>query len=455
MATEVIMPKLGLTMTEGKIIDWLKQEGDPVKQGEALFVVETDKVTLDVEALISGTLLKIVVGSGQTTPLSQVIAYIGKPGEELPDFEDISMSEAFSPSVQPTETMKKLIPTGDKLVSPIKTSPLARRMAKEHDIDLSTVQGTGPQGRIVKADIQQIIEDKKIEGAAVSSGFIKASPIAKRIAREYHIDLSSIQGTGPQGRIVEADIQKVIDAQKADKVVAPIAEGIPSELRSINTVKRLTAQRMSESFQTAPHFYLHIELNVVRLVKLRKKMLPEFEAKLGIRLTYTDFLLKALAQSLPGYPLLNASWSDGKVRIFKEVNLGVAMATERGLVVGVIHQAEKMGLKEIAQARDNLKKKATANRLKHEDMAGGTFTITNLGMFGIDDFSPILNPPQSAILAVGAIVERPVGEEGKVVLRPTLRLTLAVDHRAADGVEGALFLKAIRETLVSPEALLK
>ncbi|OQY32427.1 MAG: hypothetical protein B6243_07490 [Anaerolineaceae bacterium 4572_5.2] len=390
MATEVIMPKLGLTMTEGTIVSWLKQEGETVEKGDALLEIETDKVVLGVEAPAGGTLLKILADTGETTPLAQIIGYIGEPGEKLPQPETAPTDAAPLPSPQPAVAKKKTP------ASQIKTSPLAKRLAGEYNIDLSTVAGTGPQGRIVKEDIQRVIEAQKVNVQSAPAPPVKASPLAKRLGREHNIELSTVEGTGPQGRIVEVDIRRIIESKKTDTPAESMVEVVPSQLQSITRIQRLTARRMSESFQTAPHFYLNIE-----------------------------------------------------------INLGVATATEQGLVVSVIHQAESLSLEEIIRARTALSQKAKDGKFSPDDVTGGTFTFTNLGMFGIDDFTPILNPPQSAILAAGAIVERPVGENGQVVLRPTLRLTLAIDHRVADGVDGAMFLKDLRALLDSPETLFR
>jgi len=393
MTTEVIMPKLGLTMTEGKVIQWLKKEGETVQEGETLFTVETDKVALDVESPASGTLLKILVPEGGTAPIAEVIGFIGSPGEPLPEVKKVAPQPAASaqPSLRPV-TPAQAQPVSAGAPQPI--SPLARRLAADHNIDINQVAGSGPGGRIVEADIQKIIADK---------------------------------GT------VGEQVQPAMD--------------VPSELRPLNQVKRITARRMSQSFQTVPHFYLNVELICDRLVETRERLQAEFENKHQVHLTYTDFLMKALALTLPQHPLLHASWEDGQIRVYQEVHLGLAVSTPQGLVVAVIHQSEKLSLLEIARRSDELTRRARENKLTPEDVANGTFTLTNLGMYGVDSFLPIINPPQSAILAVGAMTERPISEQGRLVLRPTMKLTLAADHRAVDGVEGAEFLKSLVEVL--------
>jgi len=397
MITEVTMPKLGLTMEEGTILSWFKGEGEAIRAGEILLSVETDKVAIDVEAPINGTLLKIVVPSGITVPLGEVIAYIGNPGDIIP--EKIKPASGSSTPVAPGTRITE--PAVAPAIGPIKVSPIARKLADENKIDLSTVHGSGPQGRIVEADIRAILSERE------------------KVA---------------QPRVVPAEVSY--------------------KLQSLTSVQKVTAQRMSESFRTIPHFHLSIELNAAPLVELRQKLLPEYEAGLGRRLTYTDLLLRALALLLPKHPLLNAAYhGESQVKLYEEINPGVAIAAGQGLVVGVIHHADRMSLEEIAQACHTLTVKAQERRLTPDDISGGTFTLTNLGMYAVDDFSPIINPGQSAILATGAIVERVVSESGKLMLRPTLRMTLAVDHRVADGIAGALFLKDLRDLLEVPEAL--
>ncbi len=399
MLTEVIMPKLGLTMDEGTILSWFRTEGEPILAGEALLSVETDKVAIDIEAPANGVLLRILVPEGITVPLGEVIAYIGEPGDAIP--EVTKPAPASSSPVVPASENITVEPSSATITGPIKISPIARRLAEENKIDITT-----------------------------------------------------IRGTGPQGRIVEADIRAILDASDSAPGEPVLPAEVPSKMQSLTSVQKIVAQRMSESFHTIPHFYLSIEINAFSLVELHRELLPGYQARIGIRLTYTDLLLRALALTLAKHPLLNAAYhSDSDVKIYNEINLGIAISTGQGLVVGVIHRSERMSLGEIAQRRQALATKALEHRLTPQDIAGGTFTLTNLGMYGVDDFSPIINPGQSAILATGAIVERPVGEGRQLVLRPTLRTTLAVDHRVADGVTAALFLKDLRSVLEASEAL--
>ena len=399
MITEVIMPKLGLTMDEGTILNWLKREGETVRAGEALLAVETDKVAIDVEAPAEGTLLKILVPEGATVPLGEILAFIGEPGEALP--------VPGEPSSEP---------------APLDTPPSQAR-----SIESASTPATGP---------------------------IKVSPIARKLAQENDIDLTTIQGSGPQGRIVEADIRLILSGREMAAPPPAATPEIAYRLQSLTPVRKVTALRLSESFRTIPHFYLSVEFNVGAMVKLHAELSLRTDAEPGIHLTHTDLLLKALALTLPRHPMLNAAYyNESEVKVYTDINPGVAIATEQGLVVGVLQHADRMPLEEITRRRHSLATKAQERRLTPQDISGGTFTLTNLGMYGVDDFSAIINPGQSAILAVGAIRERPVAIDGQLALRPTLRMTMAVDHRVADGALGGLFLKDLRTVLEAPERL--
>lgn len=407
MVTEVIMPKLGLTMTEGKILAWYRTEGEMVKASEPLLSIETDKVALDVEAPASGTLLKILYPAGDAAiPLETVIAYIGNKDETLP-----------TPQSERSQTLTARSPESEHTVAaagvtspdePIKISPLAKKLALEHQIDWKTLKGSGPQGRIVEADILQAIEQKK------------SSP-----------PLTS---------------QPTLPEAQAD-------QPLPYRVIGLNQIRRVSARRMTESYQTIPHFYIRKEIALTRLVELRNYLLPEFEKKLGFRLTYTDFFLRALAMTLPKHPLMNASWKDGEIHSYTTINTGIAITTQRGLAVGVIHGIEKLPLEEIVRKRTLLTEKARQAKLEWSDISNATFTLTNLGGFGVDDFDPIINPPQAAILACGAIAERPIAEAGKITLQPTMRLCLAADHRVADGADAAAFMSDLCELLVSLQGM--
>jgi len=372
---EVIMPKLGLTMEEGTIVRWLKAEGEEVKKGEPLLEVQTDKVTMEVEAPATGILGKILIPEGETVPVVQVIAYILAPGEEPPEEWPVAapVREAVVPKPMPR-------------TKAIRATPAAKRMARDREIDLALVKGTGEGGVITREDILRFME-KPLPEVVAASPRIKASPRARKVAEEKSISISEIEGTGPGGRITEQDI---LDFLALQELVTP------------GPIQRITARRLSQGFTTAPHFYLTVEAQATRLVEWRERLIPAIEEEVEVRLTFTDMLILVVAKALQDHPLANASWEDGRLRIAKEINIGMATAVEEGLIVPIIRNADQKGLGEIARERNELEGKAAKGKLSLEELEGGTFTLTNLGMFGVDEFGAIINPPQSAILAWAA-----------------------------------------------------
>lgn len=420
---QVIMPKLGLTMEEGTIVRWLKAEGEEIEKSEPLFEVQTDKVTMEVEAPASGTLGKILVAEGETVPVVQVIACILEPGEEAPEEWPIPepVKEALIP--RPAVTPAKVVAT-----------PAAKRMARERGVDLTQIEVTGEGGVITSEDILRFLEKPPPEVVA-GSPRIKASPRARKLAQEKGISLEEMEGSGPEGRMTEEDI---VDFLATQEFVAP------------SPIQRITAERMSESFTTATHFYLTVEAWATRLVEWHKRRIPAIEGEVGGRLTFTDMLILLVAKVLQDHPLVNASWEDGRIGIAKEINTGMATVVEEGLIAPVIKSADQKGLAEIARERFELANRAPEGKLSLEELEGRTFTLTNLGMFGVDEFGAIINLPQSAILAVGRIAERAVVENGKVVVGPTIHLTLSVDRRVVDDAEGAQFLEDLKSRIEEP-----
>lgn len=426
---EVIMPKLGLTMDEGTIVRWVKKEGDPITKGEILFEVDTDKAVNEVESFFTGTLGKVLVEEGETATVLQVIAYILEPGESAPE----SWPEPTVPSTVPEE------PEVAETSAPIiRVTPIARRLAKDKGIDLTQVKGTREQGTITKEDVLHFA-DRLPEQEDVAKEIVVASPRAKRIAREKGVPLESILGSGPGGRITEQDVVQFFERK---------------ELITPTRTQSIAAERLTKSFTSVPHFYLRIEVDASSLSSWRERLLPVVENAVGVRLTYTDMLVQLVAKTLEKHPRLNASWEGGFIRLIQEVNLGIATSTDEGLVVPVVKNANRKELAQIAEERKKLTEKAQSGKLGLSDLEGGTFTITNLGMFGIDEFEAIINPPQSAILSVGRIAERVVAKAGHVVIRPTLRLTLSIDHRVLDGAVAARFLEELKGFIEAPDELL-
>ena len=420
MPTTVIMPALELAQETGKVIRWLKAPGDAVRKGEPIVEIETDKVTVEIEAPASGILGSVTAREGDVVPVGQAIALIAAPGE----------GDAPTPGV-------------------VKASPLARKLAEQHGIDLAQVKTAG--GKIEKADVLAHVDRRSPpaagNGAATREAAARltaASPKARRLAAERGLDLGALRGSGPAGAVLAADIP-------AARTSAP-SEAARAGARGdgVSNVWRIMAERMTQSWTSAPHFYLVREVNVSRLAAWRAQAGKQTAA----RITYTDLLVRLVAAALARHPAANVAWKDGTIVRHAEVNIGLAVALDDGLVVPVLHRADTLGLPEIAARREDLVARAQAGKLRPADIQGGGFTISNLGMYGVDAFSAIVNPPQAAILAVGRIAERVVALNGQPAVQPTMALTLSCDHRALDGARGAQFLGALAELIEEPLALL-
>ncbi len=445
MAEEVVMPQLGLTMTEGTLVRWLKREGENVAKGEPLIEVQSDKVTMEVESTDSGVLGGIRVQEGEVVPVGQAIAYLLEPGEDVPESEpEKTAPPPLQPEAAPEPTAAVPRESGER----VKASPAAKRVAKERGVDLAAVMGTGTGGRIVEADVVAAAEKA---AQPVAEGRVKASPLAKKIAKERGLDLKRIAGTGPGGRIVKRDVLAAA-AAPASTPAAMVATG--GELIPLSGIKKVTAERMLESFRTAPHFYLTAEVDAGNLVELRRRLLPGVEERTGVRLSLTDLMIRIVALALREHPAANALWTGEAIQRASQANVGLAIAAPSGLLVPVIHEAGKMTISEVATRRQDLVERARSGKLALEDFEGGTFTLTNLGMYGIAVFNAILNPPQATILAVGRIADRPAVRDGQIVARPLMYVTLSSDHRQLDGVEAAQFLQRIRELVEDPYLLL-
>ena len=461
MAVEVIMPKAGSEMEEGEIVQWFKNEGDHVEEGEVLLEIVTDKVNMEVEAEATGTLLKILAQSGDVVPVVQTIAWIGEPGEKIPGASE-------SGEVAPAETIieKKVDYTPVKEVekvdySGLRATPAARAYARKKGIDLSKVKGSGPKGRIHKDDVLDYKLNTKV----------KISPLAERIAKIEGINTESIVGTGPNGKIMKADIMAVLHgapkveaAPKAE--VAPKAPKAPKapnenqwgvvETVPMSPMRKVISKRMSESYFSAPTFVVNVEVDMTELLALRKKVVDAIIEETGKKATVTDFISLAVIKSLMKHPYVNASLSSDEKEMYLHhyVNLSIAVGMDSGLVVPVIKGADKMSLKELVVASKEITTKALAGKLKPDEMADSTFTISNLGMYGVKSFVPIINQPNTAILGVSATVQKPVVLNGEVTVRPIMTLTLTADHRVVDGLEGAKFMKTLKEAIENPLSLL-
>jgi len=429
MPTSVIMPALELAQETGKVLRWLKSPGDRVGKGEPIVEIETDKVTVEIEAPAAGVLRDVVAGPGDVVPVGRTIALIygaGEAGAAAPVPDDVAGRRpgAAAAAVEAPS---------------IKASPLARKLAEQHGVDLTQLRTAS--GRIEKADVLAHVESRKAPAAnGAPARIAAASPKARRLAAERGVALSAIRGTGPGGAVLAADVP--VEAPRA-------AEAAPT-VPGVSTVWRIMAERMTASWTTAPHFYLVREVHVARLVTWRERA----NSRAGARLTYTDLLVRLVAAALAQDPRVNVSWRDGRIVPNTEINVGLAVAIEDGLVVPVLHRADTLSLTEIAERREDLVSRAQAGRLRPADIQGGGFTISNLGMHGIDAFSAIVNPPQAAILAVGRIADRVVAVNGQPAVQPTMVLTLSCDHRALDGARGARFLGGLADLVEEPLTLL-
>jgi len=455
MPTNVIMPALELAQETGKVLNWLKRPGDTVRKGEPLVEIETDKVTTEIEAPASGILHEVTARPGDVVPVGRTIALI------------VEEAGAGVPLVQAAA------PLAGAAVSAaaVGASPLARKIAEEHGVDLARVKAVG--GKIQKADVLAYIASQQVSVAPVGNAASPlASPKARRLAAERGLDIGTIRGTGPDGAVLAADVAAAHAAAARAPVApapvspgpvgpAPVAPGRAAEVaaapgtpretaQAVGTVWRIMAERMTASWTSAPHFYLVREVTVSRLTAWRERA----NAQAGTRITYTDLLVKLVAAALSRHPRANASWRDGAIVQHADINIGLAVALDEGLVVPVIHRADTLGLTEIATRREDLVSRAQAGKLRPADIQGGVFTISNLGMYGVDAFNAIVNPPQAAILAVGRIADRVVALNGQPAVQPTMVLTLSCDHRALDGARGAQFLGALADLIEEPLTLL-
>jgi pyruvate dehydrogenase E2 component (dihydrolipoamide acetyltransferase) len=459
MAFEVIMPTLGLTMEEGTITEWLKQEGDLVAKDEPLFVVETDKAAMEVPAPASGVLSRIIAAVGATVAVREPIALIG----------DASQASAPAATGVPSATAGTTTVAGAPARAPhrqpdsrLRVSPAARRVARELGVDLNSLNGTGPEGRIVERDVRAVTSPSQAPTAASAADErIVASPLARKLAAEHGVDLSALRGSGPGGRIVERDVLAAVAAQPTPPTPTPTPGAAPAPTVApaagtvpLGRLRRITAERMAASSQTVARVTLFMPVDMAEAVRFRTQLAPEFERRYGARLSYDAMIAKAAALALRDHAELNAQWVDGAVRPLEVVNIGVAVALDAGLVVTVVRDADTKALQAIQSELNNLVEKARAGRLGPDDVSGSTFTITNLGGYGVEAFTPIVNLPEAAILGVGRIAKLPAVVDDALTIREQMTLSLAFDHRVADGAPAARFLQRLKEILEAPYLLL-
>jgi pyruvate dehydrogenase E2 component (dihydrolipoamide acetyltransferase) len=441
MPVPFIMPKFDMDQEKATIISWAKQEGEFVKFEETVLTVETDKVAIDVPAPATGTLARISYKDGEVVPVTTVIAYILKEGETLADLPK-AYTTAAVPLPSPAAVESTVTPIA---IASVPATPVAARMAKEEGVDLSKVAASGE--KITRRDVEGYLASHK----AASRVEVAATPAARRVAREHGVLLEAVAGTGPRGRVQAADVSAVAQSTPVTSI-----NGRRADVVELTGIRQTIAERMQASFRTSPHIALTIEVDVTALENVRIHLNHIAQTRGGAKISMTALLVKIAAWALERNRYVNASLIDGKIHLWKDVNIGVATAIENGLIVPVLHGANRLSVSQLASALQELTTRAREGKLGLPDVQHGTFTISNLGMYGIKQFRAIINPPESAILAVGTVVRKPVviNEQDEVAVRPMMSITLSADHRVIDGVVAAQFLQDLAQAIEMPEALL-
>ena len=470
----VIMPALEMAQDTGTLLRWLKSEGEQVQRGEPLMEIETDKVTLEIESGGSGVLTQVSAGPGDEVPVGQVIALLLAEGEKaeslapkpvpLSRLSREPLAGALTPNPVPPES-GALTPNPSSrrsrrepfsgrgaLSTQVAASPLARRLAAEHGVDLSELPATS--GRISKADVLAWLQRE----AAAADQRVLASPKARRLAAEQGIELATLAGRGPQGAVLAGDVQAAApEVAAAPTVIAADAAAADDEVLRVvplTGMRGAIAARTQASARTAPHISLTLSADMSEALRLQQQLGPAVQAASGHKLTLTTLLARAVVATLKTHSRLNAHLLKDEIREFRPVHLGVAVALADGLLVPVMRDCDTLGLAQLQASLQQLAERARARTLTTAELRGATFTLSNLGMYGIEHFSAIINPPEVAILAVGAVQERVVAVAGQAVVRPMLQLTINVDHRAVDGAVAAAFLRDLKNLLENPWSLL-
>ncbi len=444
MATEIYLVKVGMNMTEGVVEEWYIADGARVEKGELLYRLETEKVNLDVDAEASGT-VKHLVGEGITMEPGDVVGYIFADGETIPD--DLSTLGGGTPAAVESEEAPAPAAAAPIAVSSVSaegrilSSPAARRLAGELGVDYTSLSGSGPGGRIVEADVQAAAD-----GAAQAGG--PSSPMARKLARELGVDLATVTGTGPGGRITKEDVEKAASAPAPAAAPVAAAGSVP-----VRGMRKTIAERMHESLKSMAQLTMDMDVNMDDAIKLRNQLVEEW-ADEGVKPTYTDLVIRAVARALAKHPLMNASWGDKEITLHGDIHIGMAVALEEGLIVPVIRDAGSISMKSLAEESSRLAADARAGTVSLDDMQGGTFTVSALGMFGVDAFTPIINAPQAGILGVNRIRDDVSWDGDRPVKTQIMRLSLTWDHRVLDGGPAALFLAEVKNLLEAPYRLL-
>jgi pyruvate dehydrogenase E2 component (dihydrolipoamide acetyltransferase) len=447
VATELVLPMLGIQIENGKIVEWLKAEGEAVEKGESVFLVETEKVETEVESPVAGTLAKILCPAGAEVPVLTVVGVITAPGEQLPEKYTKAQpvpavakeTTATATPVQPAPTTPGGLAASSEQPSapaggPLRAMPAARQLAKDEGFDLNTLAGTGPKGEILLKDVREAL-------AAGGTPAVKASTLAARLARKEGLPLTDVQGSGLRGRIMRTDVEEVVAEAATPRLGKAIA---------FDSMRQVIARRMAESAFTAPHIYFFADVCLDTLLAFRQSLVEDFERCYGLKPSFNDFLIKAVARNIVDFPILNATLKGQEIHIPSEVNIGLAVALPGGLVVPAVAGADTAGLVEICRQRADLVARARIGKLSMEELQRGTFTISSLAQYDINSFTAIINPPQSGILSVGKTRDELALVDGQVVVKKVATFGLSVDHRVIDGAVAAEFLQNLKWKLERP-----
>jgi pyruvate dehydrogenase E2 component (dihydrolipoamide acetyltransferase) len=487
MATKVYMEALSPTMEEGRLISWLKNEGDEISEGDVLAEVETDKATMELVARGSGVLRKRLIGDGDTANVGTMIAVVAGADEDISGLVGADgASQDPGSGAEPAEAAERVEEAGGRKDGDV--AQAAQALAgSEHTEQDKAERGTAdhaasgekptptPDSKTRAAEGEgkpSIVQEGDDRGGDAGNGRVKASPLARRLAAESGVELGSLQGSGPGGRIVKRDIEAAMqDApeaasaapqqpaaeeaeEAASRTPAPAAAPQPTAAAAYRDVpltqmRKTIAKRLATSIGPVPTFYLTVEVDATELMSMRGRINDRFKDQ-GVKVSPNDLIIKAVAMALTRHPMVNAAWTDQAIRQFHDVHIGVAVAIDEGLITPVIRDAHRKGVTEIAREVKELAGRAREKKLKPEEYTGSTFSLSNLGMFGIEEFTAIINPPEAAILAVGAIADKVVAEGGEMQIRPRMRMTLSCDHRVIDGATGAQFLQTLTRYLEDP-----
>lgn len=430
--TEIFMPKAGMDMKEGRLIRWLKEIGDHVEKDEPIMEIETDKITMEAEAPATGILLAKLIEDGTTVPVLQTIGYIGQPGEKSPD---APVAAADTPAAAPVETAAETAAPASKLPvlnGSVAATPYAKKLAAEKGVELAAVTASGPAGEVHASDVL----------AAAQSGAVNATALAKKYAEVNGVDLSAVSGTGHDGKIRKNDVLNA--AAPAQREITRIP---------LTPIRKAIARNMFNSLHSMAQTSDSVEIDVTELMALRQRLLAHKD-ELGTKITINDLLSYAAVKMLRTHPLANASFSDTEILCYPDVNLSMAVATDYGLTSPVVHGADRMSLVELSLAMRDLVVRARDRKLTADDQQGGTFTLTNMGIFPVDNFNPILPTPQSCIIGFGRCVEKPAVYQGQICIRTMMVLSVTYDHRVFDGGEVGSIMKTMKEYLETPELFL-